>query len=199
MKYEVEWKYNVVKTKIRDIKTSLILDKLDIKLNPFTDRGGGLFWNKKAKMIKSLIDLDAVLTGSSALKLYELGGVSMLDRNPNDLDFILTEKNFIKFCGIWDLVNIKSTNKVVSLNVNTGKYRGTDSYGCDKGYWFGCNFDIIGDDNHINYTKNGDINIMNFADIISNKYKLMEEYLNKTYFELESKHLNDLWRISTKL
>ena len=145
MKKEIEWKYNVIKSSIRDIKTSIILGNYDIKIDSFTDRGGGLLRRKKGKMIQSLIDLGAVLTGSTALGLYKVNGVYLTSRVSNDFDFVVTKDDFIKFCGIWDLHNVKSgSDNVVTINTNTGMYRGTDSYGHDNGYWFGCNFDVIG-------------------------------------------------------
>ena len=195
----VKWKYNVIKSNIRDIKTSIILGDYNIELNSFTNRGGGLLHRKKFKMIQSLIGLGAILTGSSALELYKINGVSLIGREPNDLDFILSKDNFIKFCGIWDLHKIKSSNNVVTINLNTGKYRGTDGYGYDRGYWFGCNFDIIGLDDEIHYTKKDDISIMNLDSIIGSKFNLMNESLNSDLFSRENKHLSDLWTIVTRL
>ena len=200
MSKEIEFKYNVIKSSLRDIKTSIILGNYDIKIDPFTDRGGGLFRRKKGKMIQSLIDLGAVLTGSTALGLYKVNGMYLTSRVSNDFDFVVTKDDFIKFCGIWDLHNVKSgSDNVVTININTGKYRGTDSYGYDNGYWFGCNFDVIGTDDEIHWTENYDVKVMNLDSIIGYKYNLMSDFLHSTGFEKGNKHLDDLWTIVTRL
>jgi hypothetical protein len=91
------------------------------------------------------------------------------------------------------------SDNVVTININTGKYRGTDSYGHDNGYWLGCNFDVIGTDDEIHWTKNEDVKIMNLDSIIGYKYNLMSNFLHSTRFEKDNKHLDDLWTIVTRL
>jgi hypothetical protein len=91
------------------------------------------------------------------------------------------------------------SDNVVTININTGKYRGTDSYGYDNGYWLGCNFDVIGTDDEIHWTKNEDVKIMNLDSIIGYKYNLMSNFLHSTRFEKDNKHLDDLWTIVTRL
>ena len=194
-------KFNDIKCYLRDLKFSVLFDDSKITLDEFTD-WGGFFYKKRRKCLETLVELGGVLTGSTALSLYRINGKKIFSREPNDLDFILTKDNFVAFCGLYNLTNITYTNTVVSINMNTGKYRGEDSYGGDRGYFFDSQFDIIGDDEPINYQMAGKVRVQNFIDIINYKVQLIENYLSSGDHQLlinSRKHINDLWILISKL
>ena len=194
-------KFNDIKSYLRDLKFSVLFDDTKITLDEFSD-WGGLFYTKRRKCLETLVELGGVLTGSTALSLYRINGQKIFNRDPEDLDFVLTKDNFVAFCGLYNLTDVTYTNTVVSINLNTGKYRGSDSYGYDRGYAFGSQFDIIGDDEPRNYQMSGKVRVQNFIDIINYKVQLIENYLgsgDRTLISLSNKHINDLWTLISRL
>jgi len=194
-------KFNDIKSYLRDLKFSVLFDDSKITLDEFTD-WGGFFYKKRRKCLETLVELGAVLTGSTALSLYRINGQKIFNRDPGDLDFFLSRDKFVAFCGLYNLTNITYTNTVVSIDINTGKYRGRDSYGGDRGYVFGTQFDIIGDDDPINYQMAGKVRVQNFIDIINYKVHLIEKYLSSSDRDSISnsrKHIDDLWILISKL
>ena len=194
-------KFNDIKSYLRDLKFSVLFDDTKITLDEFSD-WGGLFYTKRRKCLETLVELGGVLTGSTALSLYRINGQKIFNRDTEDLDFVLTKDNFVAFCGLYNLTDVTYTNTVVSINLNTGKYRGSDSYGYDRGYAFGSQFDIIGDDEPRNYQMSGKVRVQNFIDIINYKVQLIENYLgsgDRTLISLSNKHINDLWTLISRL
>jgi hypothetical protein len=194
-------KFNDIKSYLRDLKFSVLFDDTKITLDEFID-WGGFFYKKRRKCLETLVELGAVLTGSTALSLYKINGQKIFGRYPDDLDFVLTKDNFVAFCGLYNLTDVTYTNTVVSINLNTGKYRGRDSYGGDRGHFFGSQFDIIGDDEPKNYQMSGKMRVQNLIDIINYKTQLIESYLgsgDRTLISLSNKHINDLWTLISKL
>ena len=49
-------------------------------------------------LVKQLIKMGAIVTGSRALKCYKINGKQLFDRKPRDWDFIVTEKMAMKIC-----------------------------------------------------------------------------------------------------
>jgi hypothetical protein len=194
-------KFNDIKSYLRDLKFSVLFDDTKITLDEFSD-WGGFFYKKRRKCLETLVELGAVLTGSTALSLYRINGKRIFERDPDDLDFVLTKDNFVAFCGLYNLTNITYTNTVVSIDINTGKYRGSDSYGYDRGYTFGTQFDIIGDDEPRNYQMAGKVRVQSFIDIINYKVQLIEKYLSSGDHQLvinSRRHIDDLWVLISKL
>ena len=194
-------KFNDIKSYLRDLKFSVLFDDTKITLDEFTD-WGGFFYKKRRKCLEKLVELGAVLTGSTALSLYRINGQKIFNRDPGDLDFVLSRDNFVAFCGLYNLTDVTYTNTVVSINLNTGKYRGRDSYGYDRGYAFGSQFDIIGDDESKNFQMSGKMKVENLIDIINYKTQLIENYLgsgDRTLISLSNKHINDLWTLISRL
>lgn len=194
-------KFNDIKSYLRDLKFSVLFDDTKITLDEFTD-WGGFFYKKRRKCLETLVELGAVLTGSTALSLYRINGQKIFGRDPGDLDFVLSRDNFVAFCGLYNLTNVTYTNTVVSINLNTGKYRGRDSYGHDRGHFFGSQFDIIGDDEPKNYQMAGRMKVENLIDIINYKTQLIESYLgsgDRTLISLSNKHIDDLWTLISRL
>jgi hypothetical protein len=204
-------KLNDIKRYLREIKFSIIFGEgmitLENDLAEFDNKVPFLFGRshqkKRNKYIAQMKELDGVLTGSAALSMYRINGVKIFKRDPNDLDFMVSRDNFMKFCGMNDFTNVKYTNQVVSLDFYTGKDRGSDSYGDHRGYYFYTDFDVIGTDEEVDYEVVGDLKVAKLMDIINYKLHLIEKYmkdLTNRDAEIESKkHIHDLFMIVTTI
>ena len=194
-------KLNDVKTYLRDIKFKLILDNNnnitlgDLPFSHFNNFFVKLFYPKRAKYLNTLLKFDSILTGSGALSTYRYKGKPIFNRGINDFDFIISRDNFVSFCGVYNLDKVVYEKNFLSINVNTGKYRGYDHYGYYRGYSFGCDYDLIGTDEKINYTIQNGCKVENFLDIIHSKLELAETLEPKQ----RGKHINDLWNIITRI
>ena len=201
-------KLNDVKTYLRDLKFKLILENnnnitlSELPFSHFNNFFEKLFYPKRLKYLNTLLKLDSILTGSSALISYRYKGERIFNRSMNDFDFIISRDNFVSFCGIYNLNKVVYEKNFLSLNVNTGRYRGYDHYGNYKGYSFGCDYDLIGTDKKINYTIHNGCKVQNFLDIIHSKLELAEKYdenQRSDEKEIYRKHINDLWNIITRI
>ena len=207
----MEKKLNDIKRYLRDIKFSIIFGEGQITLKNDLEEFSGkvpFFFGKshqkkRNKYIEQMKELDGVLTGSAALSMYRINGVQIFKRYPNDLDFMVSRDNFMKFCGMNDFTNVKYTNTVVSLDFYTGKNKGTDSYGSHRGYYFHTDFDVIGTDEEVKYDVVGDLKVAKLMDIINYKLHLIDKYMAGAYSrdsESEAKkHINDLFMIVTTI
>ena len=210
----MEKKLNDIKRYLRDIKFSIIFGEGQITLENDLEEFSGkvpFFFGKshqkkRNKYIEQMKELDGVLTGSAALSMYRINGVQIFKRYPNDLDFMVSRDNFMKFCGMNDFTNVNYTNTVVSLDFQTGKNRGTDSYGSHRGYYFYTDFDVIGTDEDVKYEVVGDLKVAKLLDIVNYKLYLIEKYMTNTGKQYDrdahreaEKHVNDLFRIVTTI
>jgi len=201
-------KLNDVKTYLRDIKFKLILDNNnnitlgELPFSHFNNFFEKLFYPKRLKCLNTLLKLDSILTGSAALSAYRYKGKNIFSRYPGDFDFIINRDNFVSFCGVYNLNKVVYEKNFLSININTGKYRGYDSYGNYRGYSFGCYYDLIGTDEKINYTIHNGCKVQNFLDIIHYKLELAEKYDENQRSDEKNiyrKHINDLWNIIAKI
>ena len=210
----MEKKLNDIKRYLRDIKFSIIFGEGQITLENDLEEFSGkvpFFFGKshqkkRNKYIEQMKELDGVLTGSAALSMYRINGVQIFKRYPNDLDFMVSRDNFMKFCGMNNFTNVNYTNTVVSLDFQTGKNRGTDSYGSHRGYYFYTDFDVIGTDEDVKYEVVGDLKVAKLLDIVNYKLYLIEKYMTNTGKQYDrdahreaEKHVNDLFRIVTTI
>ena len=206
-------KLNDIKRYLRDIKFSIILDENQITIKndlKILDDSVPLLFGRKSQKLKNkyisqIRELDGILTGSAALNMYYINGVKIFNREPNDLDFLISRDNFMKFCGMNSFKNVKYTNNIVSLDFYTGIDRGENSYGSHRGYYFHTDFDVIGTDDEVKYELVGDLKIGNLMDIINYKLYLIDKYMSQKSSLLRrvkddiEKHLDDLFQIVTKI
>ena len=207
----MEKKLNDIKRYLRDIKFSIIFGEGQIILKNDLEEFSGkvpFFFGKshqkkRNKYIEQMKELDGVLTGSAALSMYRINGVQIFKRYPNDLDFMISRDNFMKFCGMNNFTNVKYTNQVVSLDFYTGKDRGEDSYGNHRGYYFHTDFDVIGTDEEVDYEVVGDLKVAKLMDIINYKLHLIDKYMkditNRDAESESKKHIHDLFLIVTTI
>lgn len=207
----MEKKLSDIKRYLREIKFSIIFGEGQITLKNDLEEFDGkvpFFFGKshqkkRNKYIEQIKELDGVLTGSAALSMYRINGVRIFKRYPNDLDFMVSRDNFMKFCGMNDFTRVSYTNTVVSLDFYTGKDKGFDSYGHHRGYYFHTDFDVIGTDEEVKYDFVGNLKVGKLMDIINYKLHLIDKYMTGAYnrdSESEAKkHINDLFMIVTTI
>ena len=94
----------------------------------------------------------------------------------------------------------------MSLDFQTGRNRGTDSYGSHRGYYFYTDFDVIGTDEDVKYETVGDLKVAKLLDIVNYKLHLIDKYMTSTGKQYDrdahskaEKHVNDLFMIVTTI
>lgn len=121
------------KKHIRDIKLDLITNRIILKTSP--PKIGGLlsFIRPGTKVIKELLKCGSILTGSRALKCYEVNNKPILDRAADDWDFIVDEKTLFKICDKYKFSQgiKKDTDGDYYVSINSCAVRITHSYGRD--------------------------------------------------------------------
>lgn len=83
---------------IRDIKLNLIMSTYDITIDPRKRKNTFTFLKPGYSLVKKLIKNGAIITGSRALRCYQLNGKQLFDREPRDWDFLVTEELAMKIC-----------------------------------------------------------------------------------------------------
>lgn len=170
-------KFNDIKKNIRDIQISLIDETCKIDLIPerrYNRKYRILMPNRK--LIKSIIEIGGVLTGSRALKCYSINGVSMLDRKMADWDFMLDRKSAFKIASDHN-IRIGISDNYISVNKERWwvypAY--TESY-----QYCPVNVHIIISDDIPKYKEKNGIKFTTPSYIISEKIKLIEtnDYYN---------------------
>ena len=177
---------------LRNIDMGIRLDNKDLKARLLK---GGIFYRKKKRYVDSIMEMGGVLTGSSALCLYSIGGKSPLDRNPDDMDWVIGRDEFHKFCAANGMANVKHDHGVASIDFFTGRDRGEDSYGCHRGYWFYTDFDVIAADSNPRYEEFDGLKVSPFWEIVDAKMKLAEDKSS----DMRNKHARDLFILTGRL
>lgn len=110
-------KYQDIKKAVRDIQLTLMENPEMIELNPerrFNRKYRILMPNRK--LIRSLIEEGAILTGSRALKCYSVKGISLLDRKMEDWDFMIDRKTAFKIASKHNIEMTLSDNFISVKN-----------------------------------------------------------------------------------
>jgi hypothetical protein len=157
---------------IRDIKLNISIGELEpiIDLNQLP--GFFYFLSRKRKIINYLFENGAVLTGSRALKCYSINGKRMLNREPNDWDFLVTQDQFIKLCGDYDIYDFKLNENKYYMNRSFAVF--VDSYGSISN-WFPCFIQLVIVDELNNFIEKDNKRLSTLTSIIDNKIKLISE------------------------
>ena len=83
---------------IRDIKLNLLMSENTITIDPSKRKGKLTFLRPGYSLVKQLIKMGAIVTGSRALRCYKINDKQLFDRKPRDWDFLVTEKMAMKIC-----------------------------------------------------------------------------------------------------
>lgn len=188
---------------IRDIKLDLVTNKINLKISP--PKIGGLlsFARPGTKVVKELLKCGAVLTGSRALKCYELNDKPILGRKPDDWDFIVDEKTLFRICDKYKFSSgiQKDGDGDYYVTIDSCAVRITGSYGSDTRV-LRTGITLICKDEPVSVeTKNG--KIASLSCILEEKYKLSLSYINGSRpvppgRDAENKHDHDLKQIITR-
>jgi hypothetical protein len=152
---------------IRDIKLNSILDD-NLSIVKHKKTLFNFFW-KGWKVIDELYNIGGTITGSTALSMYRYKGHPIINRKPNDFDFILNKENFRRFCGLKNISDIEIRGGNMRLSLKTGiifysNYGDTNIFNHD--------IDCITDDNFDRFKEYNGIKIANLDYIIEQKLKL---------------------------
>lgn len=169
---------------IRDIKLNLLMSDNIITIDPSRRKGKLTFLRPGYSLVKQLIKMGAIVTGSRALRCYNINGKQLFDRKPRDWDFLVTEKMAMKICDEHGV-----TYKDGSIMVLKQMILFRDSaYGDSR--VFPTNIQLIVKDELPEYREVDDIKFSELSNIIDEKYKLVSIYHNSI-----NKHDQDLRQI----
>jgi hypothetical protein len=180
---------DIIKKYFRDIKLSFLLDKYNIKVCDKKLDDKFSFLKKNNKIIKYANSIGAVLTGSRALSSYVIDGKSIIERKPNDWDFIITQEMAFDICNKFN-IDYNLSDKVINIDSQLFKwYPGYSSVPNRLGVQ---DVQLIIDELP-RYNKAEKYKIADISYIIDNKIKSIEKGKDK------GKHKADLNRIIVKL
>ena len=173
---------------IRDIKLGIATGDYNVTID--TDRLPGYsyyFLNKKRKMVKDILNRGIVLVGSRALDCYKLNGRVLLNREPNDWDFVLTTNQFLEICRDYKIYDFDLKKTQYLLNKSFATFHGSYS---DDSYWLPCLIQLIIKDDIGPYNEVNGIKIATLESIIGSKMDLANPILIGQ--KVDPKHQHDL-------
>lgn len=103
-----------LKSYIRDINLNMITGGYNIEYDTSKSRSKFQFLKLNWKLIKYVTNLGGVLTGSRALKCCSINDTPMLDRRPDDFDFLITKKMAFQICDHFKF-SYNLTDTVISI------------------------------------------------------------------------------------
>ena len=157
---------------IRDLKLGISVGDYQPSIDLNELPGKWYYFLRKRKIIKYLFDNGAVLTGSRALKCYDIKGKKLINRNPNDWDFLVTKDQFIKLCEDY---------KIYDFDLNENKYYLDKSFSTMKDSYgsvsrvFPCLIQLIIVTELNNYIEKDNKKFSKLTSIIDYKIKLINE------------------------
>jgi len=157
---------------IRDLKLGISVGDYQPSIDLNQLPGKWYYLSRKRKIIKYLFDNGAVLTGSRALKCYDIKGKNLLNRNPRDWDFLITQDQFIKLCEDY---------KIYDFDLNQNEYyldksfvTMIDSYGSVSRI-FPCLIQLVIVPELNNFIEKDEKRLSTLTSIIDYKIKLISE------------------------
>jgi hypothetical protein len=169
---------------IRDIKLNLLMSENTITIDPSKRKGKLTFLRPGYGLIKQLIKMGAIVTGSRALRCYNINGKQLFDRKPRDWDFLVTEQMAMKICDEHGVIY-----KDGSIMVFKQMILFRDSAYGDSRY-FTTDIQLIIKDELPEYREVDGVRFSELSHIIDEKYKLVSTYCNSM-----NKHDEDLRQI----
>jgi hypothetical protein len=187
---------------LRDLKIRGILeDKNKLKVVP-PKRGIFSFLYRGWKTIDEVSKLGGIISGSTALSLYRIGGSPIINRKPNDWDILMSRNSLLKFCGLNNLSDFYYDKDRISIELKRGIYIGNYGYWPDirHEYIFKHDIDLIGTDELPDYIQVGKYKIATLESILEDKIRRIEEGEGRTsHFNDDNKHATDCKSIISKI
>lgn len=155
---------------VRDLKLGMATGDYDVKLN--TSNLFPLFPFGRKKFLKSILNNGAVLIGSRALLCYKINGHSIMNRKPNDWDFVMSESNFLDFCKDHKIYDFDLSKSSYQMNKSLATFIGSYS----ESHWFPCPIQIVIREEEEPYNEKDGIKFSKLDSIIENKIKLSNDH-----------------------
>jgi hypothetical protein len=174
---------------IRDIKLNLLMSENTITIDSSKRKGKLTFLRPGYSLIKQLIKMGAIVTGSRALRCYNINGKQLFDRKPRDWDFLVTERMAMKICDEHGV-----TYKDGSIMVLKQMILFRDSCYGDTRY-FTTDIQLIVKDELPEYREVDGIRFSELSHIIDEKHKLVSPHHNSISGIILNKHDEDLRQI----
>ena len=87
-------------------------------------------FHKRRKMLRDMIyNREFIITGSRALKCYQINDSKLLNREADDWDLIITRDQFLKLCRDYNIYNVSLESN--EHRIDAGFRMFTDTYSDD--------------------------------------------------------------------
>ena len=169
---------------IRDIKLNLLMSENTITIDPTKRKGKLTFLRPGYSLVKQLIKMGAIVTGSRALRCYKINDKQLFDRKPRDWDFLVTEQMAMKRC---DEHGVTYEDGSITVLKQMILFRDT-CYGDSR--YFPTDIQLIIKDELPEYREVDGVRFSELSHIIDEKHKLVSTYHNSM-----NKHDEDLRQI----
>jgi hypothetical protein len=176
-----------LKSYVRDINLNMITGGYHVQYDTSKSRSKFQFLKLNYKLIKYVTNLGGVLTGSRALKCCTINDNPMLDRRPDDFDFLITKKMAFQICDHFKF-NYNLTDDVISIQKQL--WTSTDHYSYIKTRCGAVDVHLIIIDELPEFIEQNGIRITPFTYVINEKLKMIED--NSTNRDEKQKHADDL-------
>ena len=176
-----------LKSYIRDINLNMLTGGYNVEYDVSKSRSKSQFLKLNWKLIKYVTNLGGVLTGSRALKCCTINSSSMLDRRPNDFDFLITKKMAFQICDHFKF-NYNLTDTVISIKKQL--WTSYPDYSDDIIRRGAVDVHLIIVDELPEFIEQNGIRITPFTYVINEKLKMIEDTYTKK--DDKQKHADDL-------
>jgi hypothetical protein len=176
-----------LKAYVRDINLNMLTGGYDVQYDTSKSRSKFQFLKLNWKLIKYVTNLGGVLTGSRALKCCTINDRSMLDRRPNDFDFLITKEMAFKICDHFKF-KYNLTDSVITIKKQ--RWTSYDHYGDNDTRYGAVDVHLIITDELPEFIEQNGIRITPFTYVINEKLKMIEDSSTKRYEK--QKHADDL-------
>lgn len=176
-----------LKAYVRDINLNMLTGGYDVQYDTSKSRSKYQFLKLNWKLIKYVTNLGGILTGSRALKCCTINSSSMLDRRPNDFDFLITKKMAFQICDHFKF-NYNLTDNVISIKKQL--WTSYPDYSDDIIRRGAVDVHLIIVDELPEFIEQNGIKITPFTYVINEKLKMIED--SSTNKDEKQKHADDL-------
>jgi hypothetical protein len=159
----------------------------DVQYDTSKSRSKYQFLKLNWKLIKYVTNLGGVLTGSRALKCCSINGKEMMDRRPNDFDFLITKEMAFQICDHFKF-RYNLTDNVISIKKQ--RWTSYDHYGDNDTRYGAVDVHLIIVDELPEFIEQNGIRITPFTYVINEKLKMIED--SSTNRNEKQKHADDL-------
>jgi hypothetical protein len=176
-----------LKSYVRDINLNMITGGYNVQYDTSKSRSKFQFLKLNYKLIKYVTNLGGVLTGSRALKCCTINDNPMLDRRPDDFDFLITKKMAFQICDHFKF-SYNLTDTVISIKKQI--WTSYPDYSDDIIRRGAVDVHLIIVDELPEFIEQNGIRITPFTYVINEKLKMIEDSSTNKYER--QKHAEDL-------